>query len=231
MNRKEYCKQYYEKNKIKWKIYHKTQMNDSEKHERRNKTTKQWKIDNPEKTKIQKKKDDAKYHTKMKSDPEYLRKRRDTATEYNNRPEVKAHRKKLQSKHRSKPEVKKKNAEYNKKHHTENREHYNKQAREWNKANPEKRLVISKRHLEKLGLPFKLPSRQYGMALESWAKSVRKLLGEKCVICSSTDRVNIHHLFHKVLYPLLSLNISNGLPLCHIHHNEAHGKMLIMRGI
>jgi hypothetical protein len=222
MNRKEYRKEYYKKNKTKWNKYYETQMEDSIKHKKRNEKTKQWKIDNPVKAKQQKKKDDANYHSKMKSDPEYLRKRRDAATEYNNRPEVKAHRKKMQAKHRAKPEVKKKNAEYNKKHHEENQAHYNEQSKKWNKSNPEKRLIISKRHLEKLGLPFKLPSRQYGMALEAWGKSVRKLLGDKCIVCGSTDKLNSHHILYKALHPELSLNINNGVPLCKEHHLEVH---------
>lgn len=47
---------YYQKNKNKWKQYHQTQMDDPLKHKKLIERTAQWKKDNPEKTKIQKKK-------------------------------------------------------------------------------------------------------------------------------------------------------------------------------
>lgn len=188
-----------------------------------NETRKKWRHGKgKEKNRLSKQRTDSKYHAKRKQDPEYVEHRRLVAEKYNNRPEVKEHRKKIQLKHRSKPEIKKKNAKYNKKHHEENQEHYNEQSKKWNKSNPEKRLIISKRHLEKLGIPFKLPGRQYGMALESWGKSVRKLLGDECIVCGSTDTLNSHHILYKALHPELSLNINNGIPLCKEHHLEVH---------
>ncbi len=216
-----YDKEYYEKNKEKFAQWAKEYRGKNK--DKVNETRKKWRHGaGKELNRLSKQRTDSKYHSKMKSDPEYLKKRRDAATEYNNRPEVKAHRKKIQAKHRAKPEIKKQNAKYNKKHHEENQAHYNEQSKKWNKSNPEKRLIISKRHLEKLGLPFKLPSRQYGMALEAWGKSVRKLLGDKCIVCGSTDKLNSHHILYKALHPELSLNINNGVPLCKEHHLEVH---------
>jgi 5-methylcytosine-specific restriction endonuclease McrA len=221
IDRKQYKKEYYESHKEQWNEYAKKRR--AEKSDEINAYKRKWRHGKgKELNRLSKQRTDSKYHSKMKSDPEYLRKRRDAATEYNNRPEVKEHRRIINAKRRAAPEVKKNNAKYNKKHHEENREHYNKQVRKWNKANPEKRLIISKRHLEKLGLPFKLPSRQYGMALEAWGKSVRKLLGDKCIVCGSTDKLNSHHILYKALHPELSLNINNGVPLCKDHHLEVH---------
>lgn len=95
--------------------------------------------------------------------------------------------------------------------------------KKYQKNNPEIILKGQIKHLKKLGKELKLPYKKYEWALHSWNKTIRKLLGGKCLVCGSTFKVNIHHLFHKAKYPKLSLNINNGIPLCKIHHREAHG--------
>lgn len=88
---------------------------------------------------------------------------------------------------------------------------------------PEKMLVYNINQLKRMALPFRLPFRQYEYALQSWTKTVRKMCGEFCSICGSTNRLNSHHILHKAKYPKLSLNPNNGIPLCFIHHKEVHG--------
>lgn len=210
MDRKEYRKRYYEKNKKKWEKYYELQLTDPVKHKKRNEKTKQWKLDNPEKAKTQKKKDDAKYHNKMKSDPDYLKKRRDAATEYNNLPEVKAHRKKIQSKHRTKPEVKKQNAEYNKK---------------WAEENPDLVLENNKRHMKRLAAKTNLSWTMLMSQLKGWAKIIQQDCNETCQTCGDKS-TQAHHIIHKTLYPDLAFNRSNGIALCDQCQYEVHGKML-----
>ena len=208
---KEYRKNYYLKNKEKWERYYKNQITDPEKHKKRNQTTKQWKIKNPEKTKLQKKKDDALYHSKRKQDPEYLQKRRDAATEYNNRPEVKLHRREINAKRRAKPEVKKKNANYNRMYHL---------------ANPDKQLENNKRQLQKLGEIHNMSWFKFLHHLRGWAQIIHKDCNETCQICFSPSQ-EAHHIFHKTNYPFLAFNRNNGIALCTRCHNQVHGKRLL----
>lgn len=83
----------------------------------------------------------------------------------------------------------------------------------------------AKRHLNKLSIPFKMPSLDYQHALQSWSYAVKKR-DKTCIICGSTDKINAHHIIHKKFSPELSLNINNGITLCRTHHYEVHGMKL-----
>jgi hypothetical protein len=65
----------------------------------------------------------------------------------------------------------------------------------------------------------------YNIRIFNWGKLIKQ--DKSCVICGSTDRLQAHHLIYKLQYPELSLNENNGVPLCHKHHNETHGRLLI----
>lgn len=80
----------------------------------------------------------------------------------------------------------------------------------------------NRKRLENLGLEFKISSMEYQFALMSFNKLVKTILGNSCVICGSTHKLNIHHIFQKIKYPKLSLNTNNGIPLCKNHHLEIH---------
>jgi len=57
-----------------------------------------------------------------------------------------------------------------------------------------------------------------------WAKSVKKLAGDKCEVCEKTERLNSHHLFSRVHKSTRWL-VENGVCLCYGHHRWlAHGK-------
>lgn len=205
-----YSREYYEKNKDKWKIYHKTQINDPEKHKKLIQNTKQWKIDNPKEAKLQKKKSDAKYHSKKKQDPEYVEHRRLIAEKYNNRPEVKEHRKIIQSKHRAKPEVKKQNAIYNS---------------QWAKNNPDKVLENIQRHMKRLSGKIGISWTMWLSQLKAWSRIIHQDCNETCQVCGDKS-TQAHHIFHKSKYPQLAFNRNNGIALCDECHYEVHGKML-----
>ena len=93
----------------------------------------------------------------------------------------------------------------------------------WRINNPERRLEYNKKSLDKLGIPFKLPSWRFQYALSAWSKVIRDR-DTVCVICGSTDRLNAHHLIHRSIEPKLSFNINNGILLCQLHHYEVHNK-------
>jgi 5-methylcytosine-specific restriction endonuclease McrA len=109
-----------------------------------------------------------------------------------------------------------------KRENPEVKEHTKEYMKVYYQTNPEKYLESNKKALIKLGLEFKLPYLKYMYALYSWSKAVRHILGESCSICKSTDGLNSHHIFPKAKYPLLSLNVNNGIPLCKEHHLEVH---------
>lgn len=78
--------------------------------------------------------------------------------------------------------------------------------------------------LKKVGIMFNLNSYTYKMALQSWSETVRKRDNYICQICGIKSKNNVaHHILHKAKYPLLSLNINNGITLCLDNHKEVHG--------
>jgi hypothetical protein len=111
------------------------------------------------------------------------------------------------------------------------KENRNIESGKWHKAHPEVGLKSGIKHLTKYGLEFKLPAYQYQWAINSWSKTVRKLVGEYCSICGSDVGLNSHHIFPKATHPKLSLNINNGIPLCKEHHDEVHRLNPIRRQI
>ena len=164
-----------------------------------------------QKGKEHKKTDDAKYHFKMKSNPEYLKHRRDYMTEYNNQPERKITHSKIQKKHRAKPEVKKQTAKYNKR---------------WAEENPDLVLENNKRHMKRLAAKTNLSWTMFMSQLKGWAKIIQQDCNEICQVCGGKS-TQAHHIIHKTLYPHLAFNRSNGIALCDQCHYEVHGKMLV----
>lgn len=106
-----------------------------------------------------------------------------------------------------------------------NMEKINSRHREYVEKHPEKRLMWNVKYLTKIGNELKLPCYNYQYALSAWCKTVKFQQGDKCW-CGSDDQIQVHHIFHKVAYPKLSLNPNNGIPLCAKHHYEVHGKCL-----
>ena len=145
------------------------------------------------------------YDKKYTSKPEVKLKRK----KYNSRPEVKLKQKEHNKKYKSKPENKLKRKEYDKQH-------------------PEISLKSQKKLFKKLCSVLGIFSTvKLHQLYISWSKTVRKTLGNYCHVCGSTKQIQVHHIFHKMKYPLLSLNENNGIPLCWVCHQQAHGKLLI----
>lgn len=63
--------------------------------------------------------------------------------------------------------------------------------------------------------------------LAKWARCVKGLAGNRCVICGSGQRVEAHHVMPKAQYPEYALDVENGLCLCHnchyMYHNGKYG--------
>jgi len=95
--------------------------------------------------------------------------------------------------------------------------------RKWEKKNPEKVLAKFQRHIAKIGKELDLSFDAYQFALRKWSGFIRASQNNKCQICFK-EATAAHHIFHKALYPKLSLNLNNGICLCKDHHNEVHGK-------
>lgn len=185
-------------------------MNDPEKHKRKLTRNYEWKKENSKKTKVQKKKDDAKYYAKMKLDPEFHRKTLASSKEY-----YKNNKEKQQlslRKHRAKPETKKKNAIYN---------------RQWQIDNPDKLLKNLKKHLGKLGSHYNISWIKYSDQLRSWSRIVHTDGMETCQVCGKPSD-QAHHIFEKSKYPDLAFNRNNGIALCEQCHYEVHGKMIVI---
>ena len=82
----------------------------------------------------------------------------------------------------------------------------------------DKHLKWTKEFRLKLGIPLKKVS----LALMNWSLSVKDNDGSKCQVCGSTENIHAHHIFPKSKYPLLCLNINNGISLCHDCHWNLH---------
>ena len=59
------------------------------------------------------------------------------------------------------------------------------------------------------------------MKLADWARSV-KLRDECCVLCSSFDQLQAHHVYPRAVFPSMSSCIDNGLTLCTTCHRAWH---------
>lgn len=182
-----------------------------ENRERWNEYKKEWRHGKGKlKEKISKKKSDAKYHAKRKSEPEYLRKRREAATEYNNRPEVKEHRRIINAKRRARPEVKSRAAKYNK---------------QYAKDNPDIILKNIRNHLKRIANINNIKWYELVDQLKGWSKIIHEDSNQTCIICGNPS-TQAHHILHKAKYPTLAFNRNNGIALCDLCHNQVHGKML-----
>ena len=223
------CKLHYRQlpeNKLKMKEYNKQHYakpeNKLKKKERdskpENKLKKKEHASKPE-NKLKKKEYDKKYESKPK--------RKLKRKEYNSKPENKLNKKEYNKEYRSKPERKLKKKEYDSKPENKLRaKEYNK---EYKKQHPEVGLKSQQKQFKKLSNELGIfPYNKIPMALYSWSKTVKKIHGNHCDVCGITKGIEVHHIFHKVKYPLLSLNENNGIPLCKLCHLQAHGKMLFV---
>ena len=160
--------------------------------------------------------------------------------EYDSKPENKLYKKKFNKKYNAKPENKLRQKEYDSKPENklyrkeyrdrpENKLRQKKYGKEYSKQHPEIGLKSHQKIFKKLSNELGIfPYNKIPMALYSWSKTVKKIHGNHCDVCGITKGIEAHHIFHKMKYPLLSLNENNGIPLCHLCHLQAHGKMLIV---
>ncbi len=95
--------------------------------------------------------------------------------------------------------------------------------KKWAKNNPEKVLVIMRRHFTKYGKTFKMNPNEYLYAINSWSKTIKKLDNNMCKLCDSKENINAHHLQPKQDFPQLCLDLNNGITLCKNCHWDVHG--------
>lgn len=58
---------------------------------------------------------------------------------------------------------------------------------------------------------------------KEWSKKVRERDGHKCVECGAQGKLHAHHVKHWKLHPELRFEVSNGVTLCPVCHQKAHG--------
>lgn len=64
-----------------------------------------------------------------------------------------------------------------------------------------------------------------------WAKIVKELDNNKCVVCGSKERLEAHHIKSKSEYPELSNALENGVTLCRSCHYSAHEGHFVKKGM
>lgn len=65
-------------------------------------------------------------------------------------------------------------------------------------------------------------SRQWQLQL--WSRLIRARDGNRCVNCSSTERIQAHHVIRKALLPAGALDPGNGVTLCGDCHRKIHAE-------
>ncbi len=58
--------------------------------------------------------------------------------------------------------------------------------------------------------------------LSLWSRFIRARDGQQCVVCSSDDRIQAHHVFRRTLLPHARYETGNGITLCYQCHKIAH---------
>ena len=117
---------------------------------------------------------------------------------------------------------------YRKKYYIEHKEEEKKKSKLYYqthvhpKTNPEKRLVIMKRHLEKYGKTFEMNPSEFSFALQAWSKTIKKLDNFICKNCGNKENLNAHHIQPKQDFPELALDTDNGITLCKTCHENIH---------
>jgi predicted restriction endonuclease len=92
---------------------------------------------------------------------------------------------------------------------------------QYNKEHAENILKINLERMNELGIKLDMNGIQYKTALIAWSRVLRKN-GHGCEICGVVNKLESHHILYKSKFPELSLNINNGILLCHNHHMELH---------
>lgn len=58
--------------------------------------------------------------------------------------------------------------------------------------------------------------------LRLWSRFIKARDGHQCVVCSSDDRTQAHHIFRRSVYPYGWYQPGNGITLCHECHERQH---------
>ena len=101
-----------------------------------------------------------------------------------------------------------------------NKKRMDEQNSKWAKNNPEKRLEIMKRHIEKYGKTFEMNPMEFSHALQALSKVVKHRDGNICQDCGSKDKLESHHILSRKEYHEFSLIPANGTTVCKDCHYE-----------
>ena len=178
----------------------------------KNDYNKQWRRDNPEKTKEYDKQNYYKHREqKLKQKREYYQLNKERMNKKSSIYYME-----------NKEELGKKQSVKRKEYYLKNRLKIIERTSKYQKDNPEVSLKSHKKHLEKCGNWYdKRDHQSYMSALISWTKVIRKRDDDNCQICDEKAEF-VHHILFKAKIPKLSLNENNGISLCKIHHDEIH---------
>jgi hypothetical protein len=71
---------------------------------------------------------------------------------------------------------------------------------------------------------FDVTSTGKAATIPQWRAACIERDGAQCVLCGSTEDLNVHHKAASLVYPELALEIDNGITLCsHCHLTVVHG--------
>ena len=94
--------------------------------------------------------------------------------------------------------------------------------RKYDREHTEMNLKSKIKELTALGEINNLTYMGFRYAIMSWSKTVRNRDNNKCTWCNSTKTLVSHHIWHKQWCPESSLDVDNGITLCHECHMEQH---------
>jgi len=106
--------------------------------------------------------------------------------------------------------------------YSKNRENRIKNAINWGSRNPDKVLKYKQKQFKKCAIILNIGTYEFGMALLSWSKAVKKRDNYTCIECGSKENLHADHILPKAKYPKLALDIDNGRTLCNRCHYKRH---------
>lgn len=110
---------------------------------------------------------------------------------------------------------------YRKKERQKNGAKMNKRTKLWHQNNTKKVREQRIRRFEETHQSTNYTIDKWRWKLGYWSMLIKEK--SKGICFCGNKATDAHHILHKSKYPQLALNPNNGIALCLIHHQEAHG--------
>jgi 5-methylcytosine-specific restriction endonuclease McrA len=106
-----------------------------------------------------------------------------------------------------------------KKYYIDNAEKLKEYSKQYSKTEAGKQA--QKRQVEKA----KITGRMTGWRLKDWSDAVKHSWNYTCAMCSSTEKLEAHHIIPREIMPEYASLINNGICLCKTCHRDVHIKL------